>query len=78
MSSLEKQTPDEKKGGTLTPLPQALTEAAHQLDEAPEQNSFNQQREQRSGDSGCLQGVRVVVAPFHYYLQLQQTIVVHF
>lgn len=55
-------------GLRLTSLSEALSEALHQPDEAPQQDAFDQQRNQRSGDGGRLQGVRLVVEPLLYHL----------
>lgn len=50
----------------LTPLPEA-----RQPDEAPEQRSLNEQRDESGEDSHRLQRERAVHKPFLYHLQIK-------
>lgn len=51
----------------LTLLPEA-----RQPDEAPEQRSLNEQRDESGEDSHRLQRERVVLKPFLYHLQIKR------
>lgn len=62
---------NEKNRRELTSLSQALPEAVHQFNEPPEQNGFDQEGNQSSGDGGGLQGVRFVLEPFLHHLQFK-------
>lgn len=62
----EKKTTKKRQREVLTPLPEA-----RQPDEAPEQRSLNEQRNESGEDSHRLQRERAVLEPFLYHLQIK-------
>lgn len=61
----EEEKKKKRQREVLTPLPEA-----RQPDEAPEQRSLNEQRDESGEDSHRLQRERAVLEPFLYHLQI--------